>query len=296
MQIISMPKAMASNSYLFPMFRGDMTREDIESWNSDDFATVYMNLQSLMLDLNDLDTQNNRNFLHYVLKFDNPAIVEELNFRLQTFDKEELEKLVEQTDKYGKKPLDYCSSPESRKIYADIFSDILGKNLASFNEAVKASYMPISKPKMSLNPTPTVSIRNFNEVNDDAVGNELNSDTVIPEMEDLDFGFGMEDEEINYEEVTSDNDIPANQEVIKNSKKEVKNNSEAIVEDKELFRKSLEIQPKNLDEIVGLDKVKELLKKDLIEPLSKENLSKLNGNNLKIEKGNYIVLYNAISI
>jgi len=269
-------------------FKGDMSREDIASWNSNDFGTVYMNLQSLMLDLYDIDKENNRNFLHYILRFDSPEMVEELSFRLQTFDKTELEKLVNQKDKYGKKPLDYCKTQEARETYSNLFSEILGKNVTGFNEAVRANYMPISNPTTVTNPitgikpeTPvtTTEEMEIGNQNDNMVGNELDAGAQIPVSEDFDFDFDTDEDEIEDAQIVSE-ETSVNQETTEASTTQ----AQAVTEGEEITE-NLGSQPAKLDEIIGLESIKEQLKRDLIEPLSKENLSKLNGNNLKIENG-----------
>ena len=277
-------------SRILPSFKGDMSKDDINSWNSNDFSTVYMNLQSLVLDLYDLDRENNRNFLHYILKFDNPAIVEELSFRLQTFDRDELEKFVNQTDKYGKKPLDYCKTQEVRRIYANLFKELLGNNVADYNEAVRANYMPVSNPvttptvTSTSNPTTRIVKNTTEEIilnpPSDMVGNELSSDVEIPVSDDLGFDFDVDEDVIEEAQVVSEEN-PINKEARETSASQI----QPVDNVKEITEREFETSPINLDEIIGLDKVKDLLKRDLIEPLRKENLNKLNGNNLKIENG-----------
>ncbi|MBQ6515998.1 ATP-binding protein [bacterium] len=295
-----------SLNYRYMMsFKADMSKEVADSWRSTDLSNIYTNLQNFALDPTDVDKDYNRNFLHYVVQCDNPSIIDELRFRIQTIPKEDLAKLATQKDKYGKKPLDYCTNPVSKDTYKALFEEVLGRSLsepqssepqasepkkADFNEAVKATYMPQENPVQTVpvaKPKADPEIIDAEIIEEETVGNELKEGTVIPVSDDLDSDFDFGDEEGVNEGVNVDGKEiqDANISVSQNS------NSSAQVSKPNATTPAgdagAEKGPKKItfDDIIGLDDVKVKLIKELVLPLSDENLSKLDKNALNLENG-----------
>lgn len=292
-------------------FMGYMTKQVKDSWCNKDTSYVYANLQDLMLDLTDVDEETRQNFLHFILKQNNPAICDELKFRLDMMDKDELEMLLNQRDAYGRKPMDYCTNPEVREKFKEVFEKTLGQSLdnTDFNEAVRATYMPGEQiypqnPDRNIeeilqravapeqpNPTPE------NSANPAAAGNELPQGSVIPPSADFDMDFGVDETSSpTPAETTPQGAVEPAEGAVETPEVDTSENV-ASVNDSDFefdnYKNNLADsanrnganEPKGLDDVIGHEKIKALLRQNLIDPLKKENLDKLDNNNLKIENG-----------
>lgn len=285
-------------------FKADMTKEDIEKWSSSESSRVYTYLQDLMLDLSDIEKEKNRNCLHYIFKHDTPSIYDELQFRLDMMTSENIERLINQVDIYGMKPLDYCPSDDVRKRYVEILEKSLGKSItaASYSEAVRATYMPTSQspsavpveqPQASVS-QPVQPQAQPGQPSTQLAGNELPQGTIIPQGDDLEMDFGEEEPvsqqtpaETSIVQPVEDAEIVDG--IQKNTSENVPKVDDSAFEfdgyKNDLSEEILGNEPKGLDDVIGHEKIKAMLRKNLIEPLKKENLDKLDNNNLTIENG-----------
>lgn len=304
-------------------FGDNMTQRDRETWSGDNGTqAAYSGLQDLMIGVRDTDEATNRNFLHYILRNDNPAVSDELIFRMDMLDKERLQAMLNQVDIYGKKPMDYCINQEIRNRFTEVFERILGKKLdaATFSEAVRATYMPgeqypptyaaptdqpPTRPQAPIEPSPVESqaVPGMPEVQPDPTaqlaGNELPAGVEIPKSEEFEMDFGPSEEPTvvsvpENQGTTNTDETPATDEPVT-----IEDTSENVptVDDSDFefdnYKNNLanstnrdgENEPKGLDDVIGHERVKTLLRRNLVEPLKKENLDKLDNNNLKIENG-----------
>lgn len=305
-KLISTPLRL-NNAHL--AFMGNMSQADIEAWSDPESFRTYANLQDLRIDLTDVDEKTGKNFLHYVLSHDNPAIYDELKFRLDMLDKSTLENLLNQADKFGKTPLDYCPNLELRIRCSELFNSVLGKQFVpsiDYNTAVRAAFMPgeqIYPPQGTVanqNTVPQadtvaqVSQADTSQIagSPQAAGNELSQGDTIPSVGDLDMSFddvpAEETVPVTNDAVSQASAEPANIDTSENVPKVNDTDFEFDNYKKDLAEsanKDGENEPKGLDDVVGHENIKALLRKNLIEPLKKENLDKLDNNNLKIENG-----------